>query len=95
MLQAVSYNAVEGEEDDDDVSQAGGSTGRGGVGRPSSMESLLLRKNRHLEHCVTCAKLKAAECGQQLEVAASRVAELEATLQVRCKPQPLLLLHEL
>ena len=57
MLQAVGYNAMEGE----DVSP-----GRDDGARPEgtstrSLEALLLAKNRHMEHQLTMARLQVAD----------------------------------
>lgn len=59
MLQAVGYNAMEGE----DVSP-----GRDGGAGPDyegtstrSLEALLLAKNRHMEHQLTMARLQVAD----------------------------------
>lgn len=64
ILQAVGYNAMEGE----DVSPVGGVTVGGdnhGVGPETtsvrSLEALLLAKNRHLEHELTMARLQVAD----------------------------------
>ena len=56
MLQAVGYNATEGEDvsprRDDETAVEGTST--------RSLEALLLAKNRHLEHEFTMARLQVA-----------------------------------
>lgn len=57
MLQAVGYNAMEGE----DVSpRRDGGTGVEGTST-LSLEALLLAKNRHLEHELTMARLQVAD----------------------------------
>ena len=69
ILQAVGYNAMEGE----DVSPVGGVTVGGdnhGVGPETtsvrSLEALLLAKNRHLEHELTMARLQVADLTGEL-----------------------------
>lgn len=59
MLQAVGYNAMEGE----DVSpRTDAGTGRDRESTSTrSLETLLLAKNRHLEHELTMAKLQVAD----------------------------------
>ncbi|KAL3131491.1 hypothetical protein ABBQ38_007797 [Trebouxia sp. C0009 RCD-2024] len=76
MLQAVGYNAMEGE----DVSphREDGTAAEGISMR--SLEGLLLAKNRHLEHELTMARLQVADLTGQTEVSLSRIAELEAEL---------------
>lgn len=63
MLQAVGYNALEADEAD--LNGQGGeiASGAGGAkaGQPNSLESLLLDKNRHMEHELTMARLKVAD----------------------------------
>lgn len=57
MLQAVGYNAMEGE----DVSPGRGD-GAGPEGTSiRSLEALLLAKNRHMEHQLTMARLQVAD----------------------------------
>ena len=57
MLQAVGYNVMEGE----DVSPRR-NVGTGAEGTSThSLETLLLAKNRHLEHELTMAKLQVAD----------------------------------
>ena len=61
VLQAVGYNAMEGE----DLSPGKGKTGEEGTGAEGSsarsLEALLLAKNRHLEHELTMARLHVAD----------------------------------
>lgn len=63
VLQAVGYNAVEA--DDADLHGQDGEnasvTGSGQAGQPGSLETLLLEKNRHMEHELTMARLKVAD----------------------------------
>ena len=57
MLQAVGYNAMEGEDVSphrDDGTGTEGTSAR-------SLEALLLAKNRHLEHELTMARLQVAD----------------------------------
>ncbi|KAL3136045.1 hypothetical protein ABBQ32_007079 [Trebouxia sp. C0010 RCD-2024] len=75
MLQAVGYNAMEGE----DVSPHKDGTAAEGIST-RSLEALLLAKNRHLEHELTMARLQVADLTGQTEVSLSRIAELEAEL---------------
>lgn len=56
MLQAVGYNAMEGE----DVSPHKDGTAAEGIST-RSLEALLLAKNRHLEHELTMARLQVAD----------------------------------
>ncbi len=62
ILQAVGYNALEGE----DVSSPGDGRGDTAGAGPQdtsqrSLEALLLAKNRHLEHELTMARLQVAD----------------------------------
>ena len=61
ILQAVGYNAMEGE----DLSPGKGKNGEEGTGAEGSsarsLEALLLAKNRHLEHELTMARLHVAD----------------------------------
>lgn len=61
ILQAVGYNAMEGE----DVSPGNGRPGEERAGAEGtsarSLEALLLAKNRHLEHELTMARLQVAD----------------------------------
>ncbi len=61
ILQAVGYNAMEGE----DLSPGKGKNGEDGTGAEGSsarsLEALLLAKNRHLEHELTMARLHVAD----------------------------------
>ncbi|XP_051152176.1 protein CASP [Andrographis paniculata] len=68
ILQAVGYNSIEAE--DWEVATSGEEM--------SKMESLLLDKNRKLEHEVTQFKVKIAEKSSLLEAAESKIEELTA-----------------
>ena len=60
VLQAVGYNALEGDEEEDSATARGQGQGAEGTsGR--SLEALLLAKNRHLEHELTMARLQVAD----------------------------------
>ena len=59
MLQAVGYNALEGDEEDQAAAKGHGEGQEGSSGR--SLEALLLAKNRHLEHELTMARLQVAD----------------------------------
>ena len=54
VLQAVGYGSLEGEE------------GQDGAPESSSMEAMLMGKNRHLEHELTMARLQVAEIAGSL-----------------------------
>ncbi len=62
VLQAVGYNAMEA---DDGMSNSNGDaadSSRGAkAGQPGTLETLLLDKNRHMEHELTMARLKVAD----------------------------------
>lgn len=78
ILQAVGYNTLE-----NDGGPAGGRGGvdaarsSGGGAAGSTLESLLLSKNRHLEHELTMCRLKVVDAQQELDMALARVTELE------------------
>ncbi|KXZ54818.1 hypothetical protein GPECTOR_4g889 [Gonium pectorale] len=94
VLQAIGYNSLDVEGDEEDPSAAGagqgpsfghGAAGTGagshrGLGAPGSLEAMLLSKNRHLEHELTMAKLKVVDVRQEADQAAARVVDLEAQL---------------
>ena len=63
MLQAVGYNAVEADDTDlnGQSGEVAGGAGGAKAGHPNSLESLLLDKNRHMEHELTMARLKVAD----------------------------------
>ncbi|KAL0022630.1 hypothetical protein WJX77_011900 [Trebouxia sp. C0004] len=81
ILQAVGYNAMEGE----DLSPGKGKNGEQGAGAEGSsarsLEALLLAKNRHLEHELTMARLHVADLTGQSESSLTQIADLEAELQ--------------
>lgn len=76
VLQAVGYNAMEGEE------LAGGNNGHASNQAASdptqrSLEALLLAKNRHLEHELTLSRLKIADLtGELLDIHCERLVKL-------------------
>lgn len=76
VLQAVGYNSLEGFAGEEEGTAAGAGEGS------SSMEVLLLRKNRHLEHQLTMARLQVAEAGDSIEAAEAQVGKLQAELQM-------------
>lgn len=53
-------------------------SGTAGPGSVGSLESLLLGKNRHLEHELTMARLRVVDTRQEADAAMALVAELEA-----------------
>ena len=63
MLQAVGYNAVEADDADlnDQAGEGGSAAGGTQAGQPGSLETLLLEKNRHMEHELTMARLRVAD----------------------------------
>lgn len=95
VLQAIGYNTLEMEDDSaprapGSVSAVGpgaGAAGRGGAmggsGGASSLESMLLAKNRHLEHELTMTRLKVVDTRQEADTALTQVSELEAQLSER------------
>ncbi|TYK29787.1 protein CASP [Cucumis melo var. makuwa] len=66
MVQAVGYNSIEAE--DWEVATSGEEM--------SKMESLLLDKNRKMEHELTQFKVKLSEKSSLLDTAESKIAEL-------------------
>lgn len=72
VLQAVGYNAMEGE----DVSphRDGGTAAEGTSTR--SLEALLLAKNRHLEHELTMARLQVADLTGTNHLSSSLLVQL-------------------
>ncbi|KAF5180586.1 Casp-like protein [Thalictrum thalictroides] len=75
ILQAVGYNSIEAE--DWEVATSGEEM--------SKLESLLLDKNRKVEHELTQLKVKLSEKSSQLELAESKVAELNAKVNEQKK----------
>lgn len=75
ILQAVGYNSIEAE--DWEVATSGEEM--------SKMESLLLDKNRKMEHELTQLKVKLSEKTSSLETAEQKVAELSATVNEQQK----------
>ena len=61
VLQAVGYNAVEADDADGSHDQDAGGASGARAGQPGSLETLLLDKNRHMEHQLTMARLKVAD----------------------------------
>ncbi|PIA63567.1 hypothetical protein AQUCO_00201125v1 [Aquilegia coerulea] len=75
ILQAVGYNSIEAE--DWEVATSGEEM--------SKLESLLLDKNRKVEHELTQLKVKLSEKSSQLEMAESKIAELNAKVNEQKK----------
>lgn len=75
ILQAVGYNSIEAE--DWEVATSGEEM--------SKMESLLLDKNRKMEHELTQLKVKLSEKTSSLETAEQKVAELSAKVNEQQK----------
>ncbi len=48
-----------------------------------TLDTLLIQKNRHLEHELTMSKLKVVDSKTELEAALARIGDLE--IQVMCK----------
>lgn len=82
-LQAVGYGTVDDAHHaigDWSTSGGGGGSSAGGAGGPggpggagASLESMLLAKNRRLEHDLTMARLATAEAEQEHEAAQAQV----------------------